>query len=544
MSASPNAGGRGGAGAPFDVVVVGAGANGLVAAARLAKSGLRVLLLERADSLGGQGAVVEFAPGFRAAPLGIDPGWLPPSVASGLGLSSLAAESADAPLSVAIGRGSFLTLSRDASRAAEAIRAHSASDAAKWPAFVARLHRLAGFLGELYQTPAPDVGVTSLGDVPALLALALKYRALGREEMIEFLRALPISVGELLDDSFECAPLKAAVAAGGIQDHRQGPRSGGTGFVLLHHLVGAPSGSVRGRLAWKGGPGAFTQAVEESARRAGVSIRTGAAVARISVRDDAATGVVLANGEEIAARTVLSTADPSRTLLEWVDPVWLDPEFMHAVGNIRHRGCTAVVLYGLEAPIEVPGLASPDALAGLVSLTPSVVALERAADAAKYGEVSEAPHVEITVPTLRAPGLADAGKQVLVARAQYAPYRLRDGAAWDPARRGALADRVTAAIEAIAPGFSGRVRHRVALSPVDLEERFALREGSPSQGELGLDQILFMRPVAGWGRHATPIAGLYLGGAGTHPGPGILGGAGWLAAKRLLDDRRNGKGRG
>jgi phytoene dehydrogenase-like protein len=181
-------------------------------------------------------------------------------------------------------------------------------------------------------------------------------------------------------------------------------------------------------------------------------------------------------------------------------------------------------------------------LAGLVSLTASAVSLEKAADAAKYGEISEAPHVEFTVPTIRTPALADGGKHVLVARAQYAPYRLRDGAAWDTGRREALADRVTAAIEAIAPGFSGRVRHRVAMSPLDLAARFGLREGSPSGGELGLDQILFMRPVAGWGRHATPIAGLYLGGAGTHPGPGILGGAGWLAAKRLLDDRRKGSG--
>jgi phytoene dehydrogenase-like protein len=542
MNESANRGAPSGAAAPYDVVVVGAGANGLVAAARLAKAGLRTMLLERGDSLGGQGAVVEFAPGFRAAPLGLDPGWLPRSVARGLGLSSLVPESGDAPLSVALGRGAFLTISRDAARAAEAIRAHSASDAAKWPAFTARLHRLARFLGEIYQTPAPDVGLTSLGDVPSLLALALGYRSLGREEMIEFLRALPLSVGEWLDDTFECAPLKAAVAAGGIQDYRQGPRSGGTGYVLLHHLVGAPSGSVRGRQAWRGGPGAFTQAAEEAARRAGATIRTGATVERIAVRDDAVGGIVLANGEEIAARAVLSTADPGRTLLEWVDPVWLDPEFMHAVANIRHRGCTAVVMYALDAPMEVPGLGAPDALAGLVSLTASAVSLEKAADAAKYGEISEAPHVEFTVPTIRTPALADGGKHVLVARAQYAPYRLRDGAAWDTGRREALADRVTAAIEAIAPGFSGRVRHRVAMSPLDLEARFGLREGSPSGGELGLDQILFMRPVAGWGRHATPIAGLYLGGAGTHPGPGILGGAGWLAAKRLLDDRRKGSG--
>lgn len=535
-----SAAGNGGA---FDAVVIGAGANGLVAAARLGKAGLRVLLLERGESLGGQGAVMEFAPGFRAAPLGVDPGWVPPAVVRGLGLGSHSADTADTPLSVAIAPGSFLTLSRDAGRAAEAIRAHSATDAAKWPAFTNQIHRLAGFLGDLYQTPAPDVGLTSLGDVPALLGLGLKYRALGGEGMIEFLRTLPLSVWELLDDWFECGPLKAAVATGGIQDYRQGPRSGGTGFVLLHHLVGAPVGSMRGRLPWQGGPGAFTDALEQVARRAGVTIRTGAAVARIMVRDDAATGVVLANGEEIATRAVLSTADPTRTLLEWVDPVWLDPEFMHAVGNIRYRGCTAVVMFALDAISAFPGLASSDALAGVVSLTPSVVALEKAADAAKYGDVSESPHVEITVPTLRTPALADGGKHVMIARVHYAPYRLREGATWDSTRRDALAGGVTAAIEAVSPGFGARVLHRVTMSPKDIEERYGLREGAPSQGELGLDQILFMRPVAGWGRHATPLEGLYLGGAGTHPGPGILGGAGWLAANRLLEARQRGKGR-
>jgi len=298
---------------------------------------------------------------------------------------------------------------------------------------------------------------------------------------------------------------------------------------------------VRGRLPWRAGPEAFTVAAERAARRFGVSIRAGAAVARITVRDDAVAGVVLADGEEIAARAVLSTAGPARTLLEWVDPVWLDPDFLHAVGNIRHRGCTAVVAYALETLPELPGLESKHALAGLVSLTSSLASLEKAADAAKYGAVSDPPHVECTVPTLVWPDLASQGRHVLVARVQYAPHRLRDGAAWDQARRDAVADGVTAAIEAVAPCFGSRILHRVAWSPRDLEEQYGLREGAASQGELGLDQILFMRPLAGWGRHATPIAGLYLGGAGTHPGPGVLGGPGWLAAERLLGDRRGGR---
>lgn len=524
----------------FDAIVAGGGANGLTAAALLGRGGMRVLVLERSDEVGGQGRLVEFAPGFRVAPLGGDPGWLPPAVARALGLESLAPDGRDTPLSVSIEPGRFLTLSQNAGTAAEAIRGHSAEDARKWPAFTARLRALAGFLEVLYQTDAPDVDASSAGDLLALLGLGRRFRALGRENMIEFLRMLPTSVWETLDDWFECAPLKAAVAAGGVQGYRQGPRSGGTGFVLLHHLVGAAPGSVRGRARPGRTPSAFAEAVQQTALQHGVTVRTRAAVAQVRVRDDRVAGVTLEGGEEIDAPLVLSTADPARTLLEWVDPVWLDPEFLHAVRNVRYRGCTAVVAYALSTLPDFPGLDSPEALAGTVSLTASLEALERAADAAKYGRVSELPHVELTVPTLRDSGLAPEGAHVLLARAQYAPYHLREGAAWDGARRDALAETVTKLITGVSPGFASRIRHRAAWSPADLEERFGLREGAASHGELALDQILFMRPVPGWGRHATPIRGLYLGGAGSHPGPGVLGGAGWLAARRMMSDRKRG----
>ncbi len=524
--------------APYDVIVIGAGANGLVAAAGLSRAGLRVLLVERDEALGGQGRLVEFAPGFRAAPLGLDSGWLPEPIATALGLTGLARSAMDADVAVVTEPGSVLALSRDAGRAADAIAVHSRADAAKWPEFTTRMRKLAGFLEALYQTPAPDISASSLSELIPLLGLGKKFRALGRRDMVEFLRTLPLSVWELLDDWFESAALKAAVAPGGIQDHQQGPRSGGTGFVFLHYLVGASQGAVRGRAPWRDGPEAFTLAAEGAARRLGVTIRAGSGVKQIAVKDDAVAGVVLQDGEEIAARVVLSTANPARTLLDWVNPVWLDPEFLREVGNIRHRGCTAVVAYALERLPDIPGLPSADALRGMISLTPSIPALEKAADAAKYGTVSEHPHVEFTVPTIMAPQLATKGRHVLVARAQYAPYRLRDGATWDAARRDALAKTVTAAIEAVSPCFSSRILHQAAWSPKDLEEQFGLREGAASQGELGLDQILFMRPVAGWGGHTTPIAGLYLGGAGNHPGPGVLGGAGWLAAQRVLGDRR------
>jgi len=521
----------------FDVVVVGGGVNGLVAAATLGRGGARVLLLERGESIGGQSATTEFAPGFRVAPLAADPGWLPPAIAVDLGLPNVERAEEGAGISVVEEPGRCLTIPHHGSRAIEAIRARSASDAAKWPAFTARLRKLAGFLESLYQVPVPDIDARALDDLLPMVGVGRKFRALGRVDMIELLRTLPMSVWELLDDWFETPALKAAVAATGIQDLQQGPRSGGTGFVLLHHLVGAPQGSVRGRAPWRAGPGAFASAVEKMTRgTSGVTIRYGARLVRVNVVDEAVRGVVLESGETIEARGVISTAAPAQTFLDWIDPVWLDPEFVHAVRNIRYRGCTALVLYALDVAPRIRGLTAEE-FAGVVSLTPRVEAIERAADAAKYGEVSASPHIELTMPTALWPDLAPASKHILVARVQYAPYRLREGV-WDTARGEALAKTVTKAIDAVAPGFSSRVLHRVVWSPLDLEQRYGLHQGAASHGELALDQILFMRPVAGWGKHRTPIEGLYLGGAGAHPGPGVLGGPGWLAAKRWLKDRK------
>jgi phytoene dehydrogenase-like protein len=522
----------------FDVIVIGAGANGLVAAAALARAGRRVLLLESAESIGGQARSVEIAPGF-SAPLDLDAGWLPPSVARGLGLGVLATEAPDVAVALAAGDGDVLAVPRDADAAADAIRPRSPRDAARWGAFVARLAHLAGFLETLYQQAPPDIGANALSELGPLIRLGREFRALGRSDMTELLRVLPMPIQDLLDDTFENEALKAAVAAGGVRDLRQGPRSGGTSFVLLHHMVGAPSGGVCAREWWRDGPHAFDRAVEMIAQSAGVTVRTGARVARIEVRDDAVTGVVLDGGEECMARSVLSTADPSRTLLGMVDPVWLDPEFLRAVANIKYRGCTALVYYALDRLPDVARVSPANAasvLAGSVSLTATTTLLERAADAAKYGAVSEAPHVEITVPSLRWPSCAPPGRHVLVARAQFAPFALADGQAWDAARSGALTTAVTAIVARAMPHVADHVLHRTTLTPRDLESRFGLTGGALTHGELTLDQILFMRPVAGWGRYAMPVRGLYLGGCGAHPGPGVLGGAGWLAARRMIMD--------
>ncbi len=255
------------------------------------------------------------------------------------------------------------------------------------------------------------------------------------------------------------------------------------------------------------------------------------------------TGVALADGEEIAAPAILSSADPARTILGLVDPVWLDPEFLLAVRNIKYRGSAAKVLYALDALPDFPGLPhAEETLAGVMTLSRSLEEIDRAADAAKYGRVSEAPFVEIEIPSLRWPGLAPEGKHLLVAHAQWAPYALREGG-WDRQRCEALGDAVTAAIARVAPCFLERVRERVVLAPPDLEARYGLTEGAVTQGEMTLDQILFMRPVAGASRYATPLEGLFLCGAGTHPGSGIPGGPGWLAARQALARRAPGQAR-
>ena len=516
----------------FDAIVIGAGLNGLVASAALGRAGLRVLLLERGPATGGEARAMQFAEGYRASPLSLDAGWLPPVVARGLGLRPdlVASETSAAVL---LGGGERFVVARDAGRAAQAIGAHSARDAERWPAFVTKLGRIAGFLEALYQLPPPDIDTTSARELFPLIGVARKLRGLGREDMTDLLRILPMAVQELVDDTFESEPLKALIAAGGVQDIRQGPRSGGTSFVLLHHMTGATAGSVRGRPAVKQGPNVLANAIEDVARGAKVTIRTGTDVSEIIVRDDRVAGVALASGEEITAPVVLSTLDPASTIRK-VDPVWLDPEFLHAVKNIKFRGARATALFAMD------GLPDTTGLDGVVSCTPTTVALEKAYDAAKYGENSERPHVEFSVPTLRWPDLAPAGKHVVVAHAQWmADRRIPRDALGTGSADPSVADRISAVLEEALPGFASRIRQRSVLTPADLAQRYGLTEGAVTHGELTLDQIMFMRPVAGSGQYAMPLAGLYLGGAGAHPGPGVLGGPGWLAARRVLRDRKS-----
>jgi phytoene dehydrogenase-like protein len=517
----------------YDAVVIGAGPNGLTAAIVLARGGRKVVVLDSAEEVGGHMRLIEFAPGFRT-PLNEDSGWIPPRVSRVVRASKLKRAGGGIAVSVAGAPSDRerLMISSRLDLAPEQIRRHSERDAARWPAFAERFHKFSKILCELYQLTPPDIDASSMRELLPLLGVGRKLRALGRAEMTEFLRVMPMSIQDLVDDTFESELLKAAIAASAVRDIRQGPRSGGTTYNFLHYMVGAARGSVRGRSWFVDGPDAFMKKAAETAGKRRVEIKTGTRVERIQVRDGGVTGVVLSNGDEITAPLVVSTADPKRTLLGMVDPVWLDPEFLLAVKNVKLRGCTAYVFYATDREFDDP----MHTLTAAVSLTPNTAALERAADAAKYGEVSAEPHVELFSPTMRWPQLAPQGKHIMVARVQYAPYQLKN-ARWDDNRMCALTDAVTAQVARVIPGFQDSILHRIILSPRDIEERFGATEGALTQGELTLDQILFMRPVPSWGAYAMPVEGLYLGGAGAHPGPGILGGAGYLAAKAALRSR-------
>jgi len=470
-------------------VVIGAGANELVAAHYLARAGCRALVL---------------TPTADDAPAGI--GWVPAPIVRDLGLAArgLEIERAD-PWAVApLPGGGRLELWHDLVRSAESIRRLSPADAAKWPAFCERMARLARLLEAVYLAPPPDPLSSGRGDLLQLARLALRTRGLGREGITDLLRVLPMPAADLLDDWFESDALKGLLGAAGVMHLAQGPRSAGTAFGLLHRHVGSPPGVFRPPRS------NFRRAL---AGLPGIDIRPGAEVVRIAVRAGRASGVVLANHEEIAADVVVSGADPKRTLLELVDPGWLDPVLVRAVRAIRTRGVVARARLVLD---RAPGFAH-------LVIAPSLDHLERAHDDAKYGRVSQAPWLEAT---------AD-GAYVDV-HLQYAPYALADGE-WDEARRAALGDLVA---RELAPHLDAAIVERRVRSPVDLERDYGWPGGQAYQAELALDQALWMRPIPALARYATPIDGLYLCGTAVHPGAGVAGAPGANAARAILAGRR------
>ncbi len=520
----------------FDVIVIGGGHNSLVASAFLAKAGLKVVVLERMDRVGGCARTSEVAPGFRCPTLAhaaaIDPAIVRSLGLEGHGLRIIRPEShACAPT----GDGRALVLWADAGRAVEEIRAFSPKDADQYVRFLASFAAIAGVLRGVFEMAPPALDDPKAADLLELLKTGRKFRALGKADAYRLLRWMPMAVADLVGEWFESEPLRATIAASGIPGSFLGPWSAGTAAILL--LLGAGDGHPVGT-GWfaRGGPGALADALDAAARAAGVEIRTGADVARIDVSDGAATGVTLATGEQIAARVVVSGVDPKRTLLGLLDPEHLAPDFIRRAQNIRAHGTLAKVNYAVSMLPRFTGLSMRDgnqqtiALSGRVRLARDIDGIERAFDAAKYGGFADEPWVELAIPSIADPSLAPDGQHVVSAYVQYAPYRMKGD--WD-AERDRLGDAATRTIGRYAPGFASTVVAREVITPLDLERTYGLTGGHIFHGDLALDQWFIARPLLEWARYATPVRQLYLCGSGTHPGTGLDGRSGAMAARTI-----------
>jgi phytoene dehydrogenase-like protein len=522
----------------YDVAVIGGGLSGLTSAALLAKRGQRVIVLERREQLGGLTNTQEIAPGVRCDVVDHDLGWVPPSIIDELDLKKHGLEllHADPCVTALEPSDQRITLQRDIKRTITGLESVSRKDAAAWREFTKRVYRLSGFLQALYELPAPSLFATGAGNVVTMLGLGRRARSLGRAGIFDLLRTLPMSIADTLDETFENSALKGLLALRGVMRIQQGPKSGATSFLFLHHHVGAAAGVVAGGVTARGGVGGLSAALASAAKAHGAVIRTRATVSRIDVRDERVYGVVLDTGEEIPVTKVLSTLDARRTVFDLVDPVWVEPELSRAIGHVRFRGSVAKVNMVLEGQLPLPNV--DELTRGALVIAPSMRYLERAFDSAKHGAVAVEPALEIRVPSALDPSLRGPGSQFAVSvHVQWAPYRLKDGS-WSAATRDALGDSVLRTIESVMPGFTSRVVSRQVLSPVDIEETYGASEGSLTHGELALDQILFMRPVPALSRYASAgIQGLYLTGRGCHPGLSLP--AAQLAVREITRSTRN-----
>lgn len=528
-----------------DAVVVGGGHNGLVTAAYLARAGLDTLVLERREIVGGAAETSELAPGLRVPRAAHTVGRLRGDVINTLRLRDhgLRLVQPDVRVFAPAEDGSAITLWGDPGRTAAELRARWPRDADAYPAFDRSVQALAAFLGRLLAMTPPNLSGPTFADALGGLQAGLSFRGLGRREGHQLLRALPMPVADFVGEHFASDALQAVLASRGIQYTAMGPRSPGTTAVLLLDSAGNGGAAPGQAIFARGGPGAVSDALASAARAFGAQIRTAADVARVVSNDGQATGVALADGEEIGARIVVSGVDPKRTMLALLDPAALGPDIAWRAGNLRLQGTVAKVNLALDS---LPRFGAEDGdadgrLRGRIVMATGIDDLERAFDASKYGRPSERPYLEATIPTLVDPTLAPAGdagrpggRHVMSVLVQYAPYHLRDGD-WD-AQRDALGDVVLRTLDRFAPGLSGTVTARQVLTPLDLEREYGLTEGHPYHGEHGLDQLFAWRPLLGHARYRLPLDGLYLCGAGAHPGGGITGGPGANAAREILVD--------
>jgi phytoene dehydrogenase-like protein len=527
-----------------DVVVIGAGHNGLVAAALMARAGLKPLVLESRDTVGGRAVTEEIHPGFRCPVVLHAAGPLLARVTEDLDLARHGLSWLEPQVRVFAPSpgGPAVSVYDDPARTAEGLRRVSVRDAERYPEFAATFARIGAALAPVLTMAAPSTDEPSTHDLWKMLRVGRRVRALGKRDAYRVMRWAPMAVADLAAEWFESDLLRATVAARGIYASFAGPWSAGTGATLL--LQAALDGHPTAPAAIpRGGMGALTSAMAQAARALGAEIRTGARVTNILVKDGGARGVVLATGEEIAARAVVSGADPRHTLLSLVGAAELGPEVAGKMRNYRCTGTAAKLNLALSRLPRFSALATDGggsgALSGRVHIGPSIDDLERAFDAVKYGEFSAHPTLDVTIPSLLDDSLAPPGAHVMSIHAQFVPYTLRSGD-WST-RRAELVKAIVQTLGLYAPDLPDAIVAHQLLTPPDLEAKFGLSGGHLLHGEPALDQLFAFRPLLGWAQYKTPIRGLYLCGSGTHPGGVVSGASGANASRAVVHDLRNGE---
>jgi phytoene dehydrogenase-like protein len=524
----------------YDAIIVGAGHNGLTAAAYLARAGLETLVLERRDLVGGCAVTEEIAPGCRASTTSYIASMLRPEIIRDLELAShgLRMVPCEPAIQVAFPDGRVIPWWSEPERTAHEWGRISRKDGETFLRVDAELKRLARYLQPFFLEPPPDVGSRGLAGFLELLRVGRRFRRITGGEIARMVSFLTGSLGDFLDRNFVSDEIKTMYVANNVYGKHGGPYDSGTAIGLLFHLLSGGAQELQGFYGHvMGGMGSITQALASACRKAGVEIRTGAAVSRIDARG-VVKGVALDDGTEIASRIVLSNADPKRTFLGLVEPGELPAEFRTAVAGIKMDGPSAKVnlVLGEEPKVTgMPGDADPNRRS-LFTLVPSAEYAERCYDRAKRGELSSDLWVDCVVASNVDPSLAPPGRHIMTCFVQYVPYRLKEGG-WDQKREW-LGDRVIEIVGGYAPNVPGSVVARQVLTPLDLERIYGLTEGNIFHGDLSLEQLFFMRPVPGWSQYRTPIDGLYLCGAGAHPGGGVTGAPGYNAAHKALRDWR------
>ncbi|MCH7823858.1 MAG: NAD(P)/FAD-dependent oxidoreductase [Acidobacteria bacterium] len=525
----------------YDAVVIGAGHNGLVCAAYLARAGKSVLVLERRHLVGGATVTEEVFPGFKFSVCSYVVSLMRPRIISELDLPRFGFEllPLDGTLSPTPD-GDYLMRWHDAEETRRELARFSTADAEAYEQFGKLMYHLAMTVRPMLSATPPDPSSLAPANLAALASVGKTF---GRnaDHLYDLAKLMTMSSADFVEEWFESEPLLGSLSASGIIGTFLGPRSPGSAYVMLHHYMGEIDGQFR---AWglpRGGMGAVAESIAGAARSFGAEIRTAAPIERILVENGTARGVVLEGGEEVRADTVVSSLDPKRTFLGLVGAEHLDDEFVSAIKRYKIRGSSGKVNLALDAlprPTCLEGIEhktgfpAESYLRGAISISPDIDYLERAYRDAKYGRFSRRPYMDIVLPTLADPSMAPPGKHVMSIFVQYAPYELAEGT-WEQQRE-AFGDTVIDTLADYIPNLKDIILHRQVITPWDLEQKFGLTQGNIFHGELSLEQLFFLRPVAGWADYRTPLKKMYQCGSGTHPGGGVMGAPGRLAAQKIL----------